>query len=167
MPPAIEPPPVEPSASTYRWGAHWILCSLMYYRIRLHDEEGYRVVLTEPVDDASLGHQLRLALTSSRLLTLEQVNAYRELKGLKERYERWVRWCLDSTGAKTRRALFKGLLGCSCDVRNGVLDLTPLRRHGAEGWVGIGRDAHVQCPIAGPDEELGRVLRVAMGRAEG
>jgi hypothetical protein len=164
---AIKAPTRQPCASAKKWGDHWILNAQMYYRSSASDRDSYGVILKDPIDDQTLGRHLRAALAASRMLTLEETALYFEPNASKERYERWVQWCMQGTGATKRRALFKGFRSCSCRVRtDGILEIAPYRRQGAEGWVGLGRETVVSCPISSPDDELGRTLRVAMERAE-
>lgn len=89
-----------------------------------------------------------------------------DYKLVAEKNVQWINDLMKHYGYKTKRALFKGLLRCGIELKNGTIKITPMRRSGAEGWEDLGEDNEgvVEIPAESLSADIGAALRVAFSR---
>lgn len=136
------------------------------YRSRVRDPETPSHKLPPDVDDLTLGLTVRQALEMSRSLSLEEMNAYRNLDTLKVNYENWVDGMMKHCNYKSRRALFKNMKSCGISLKDDIITIRPSNHERLEGWSGDGlsEEDRVKLPADCTDAELGAGLRLAFSR---
>ncbi len=119
--------------------------------------------------DASPGHvgeALVEALSASRVLRPDELDAFFDPNSIAQRYEKWVADLIQRFGYSSRRTLFKRMKRCSVDQSSGVITLRPLRHEKLEGWSGdgIAKSDYVQLGEDSSPVEIGQGVLLALSR---
>lgn len=133
--------------------------------IRTLDPDGANLCLSKDASNEELGQAALLALSKSRKIK-ESEDSYFDFNNISQRYNNWVANLMDKYGYKTKRALFKKMMQCSIEIRNGVLTISPSYHDQLEGWGedGFTESDKVILPINSSPEEIGAGLRLAFSR---
>jgi hypothetical protein len=102
------------------------------------DVRGAHISLAPSVDSESLGKAVVMALSKSRVLNVDEVDAFFDLQTTEREYEEWVQNLMNAYGYRTRRALFKTMKHCSLRNIGGTITFGPSNHEKLEGW---GREA--------------------------
>lgn len=148
------------------------------YRSSRMDPEGVRLVLLPKVDNEALGAAVLAALDASRFVLAEPREGVwihpeatfdkrlYDLDVLKHASDEWVSLHMRKFGYKTRRELFKQLLNCNIERRDGEIRIFPTAHEKLEGWSGVPEDQHVVLPGSSTPSEVGEGVRLAMSRCK-
>ena len=134
--------------------------------IRALDPDGANLLLSKNASNEELGQAALLALSKSRKIAQSEIATFFDRDNVNQRYNNWVANLMDKYGYKTKRALFKKMMRCSIEIRNGVLTISPSIHEKLEGWGGEGftESDKVILPINSSPEEIGAGLRLAFSR---
>lgn len=134
--------------------------------IRALDPDGANILLSKNASNEELGQAALLALSKSRKIEQSEIATFFDRDNVNQRYNNWVANLMDKYGYKTKRALFKKMMRCSIEIRNGVLTISPSYHDKLEGWGGEGftESDKVILPINSSPEEIGAGLRLAFSR---
>ena len=133
--------------------------------IQALDPDGANILLSKNASNEELGQAALLALSKSRKIK-ESEYIYFDNNNISQRYNNWVANLMDKYGYKTKRALFKKMMQCSIEIRDGVLTISPSIHEKLEGWGGddFTESNKVILPINSSPEEIGAGLRLAFSR---
>lgn len=134
--------------------------------IQALDPDGANILLSKNASNEELGQAALLALSKSRKIEQSEIATFFDRDNVNQRYNNWVANFMDKYGYKTKRALFKKMMRCSIEIRNGVLTISPSYHEKLEGWGGEGftESDKVILPINSSPEEIGAGLRLAFSR---
>ena len=135
------------------------------YNRRARDPDGENLSLSKDASNEELGQAALLALSKSRQIEQSEIATFFDRDNVKQRYNNWVANLMDKYGYKTKRALFKKMMQCSIEIRDGVLTISPSIHEKLEGWGGgLPKSDDVVLPINSSPEEIGAGLRLAFSR---
>jgi hypothetical protein len=133
------------------------------------DPGASKQLLSPNVDDFALGKAIRESLSCSRFIPLEEIGEFFDPNRTKAQYEQWVAEMMQRYGYKTRRALFKQMLSCGAEERDGIITFAPSSHDRLEGWgrtktdIAEGMIDETIAATESPDA-VGAALRQAMSR---
>jgi hypothetical protein len=147
----------------------------------LRDPKGVQHLLPADTSDQMLGDAVLDAMAHSRFLITkipvdggwvhpEATVAEADLfyyKKIEERHKKWVSALMESTGYKTKSALFKGMKNCSITREKGEIRIDSWRRVRSDAWSGLDPPYDVTIPESSTAEEIGAALRLAFEHAKG
>lgn len=141
------------------------ISTFSYCGIRTRDPDGENLLLSKNTSNEELGQAALLALSKSRKIK-ESEYIYFDNNNISQRYNNWVANLMDKYGYKTKRALFKKMMRCPIEIRDGVLTISPSIHEKLEGWGGddFTESNKVILPINSSPEEIGAGLRLAFSR---
>lgn len=159
-------PPIAQSEASIEFDAKFInIASLSGHRLYRVDRQAFDCYLESSVDAETLGFWLSKALVASKTYELAEIGNFFDRDVVKAYHDKWATDMIQRYGYKSRRALFKSLMHCSCVKRGGTIEIMPTQKGPGESWVGIGDSgAHVFLPESCTVRELGEGLRLAMSR---
>jgi hypothetical protein len=130
------------------------------------DPDGVQILLPPDASNEDLGKATLAALSKSRIIDISEIATFFDLDNTMKNYNNWVADLMNKYGYKTKRALFKNMMQCSIEIRNGVLTIYPSHHEKLEAWGGDGftDDDNVVLPINSTAEEIGAGLRLAFSR---
>ena len=130
------------------------------------DLDGIQTVLPLDVSDEELGQVTLLALSKSRVIDVSEIGTFFNIDNIKKRYDAWVADLMAKYNYKTKRALFKKMMQCSVEIRDGRLTISPFCHEKLEAWSGKGltEDDDVILPVNSTTEEIGAGVRLAFSR---
>ena len=136
------------------------------YRRTTRDPDGVQTLLSLDVSDEELGQATLLALSKSRIIDVSEIGTFFNIDNVKKRYDAWVADLMAKYNYKTKRALFKNMMQCSVEIRDGRLTISPFCHEKLEAWSGKGltEDDDVILPVNSTTEEIGAGLRLAFSR---
>ena len=136
------------------------------YRRTTRDPEGVQTILPLDVSDEELGQVTLLALAKSRIIDVSELGPLINRDNVKKRYDAWVADLMAKYNYKTKRALFKNMMQCSVEIRDGCLTISPFCHEKLEAWSGKGltEDDDVILPVNSTTEEIGAGVRLAFSR---
>ena len=136
------------------------------FRIKARDPDGENLSLSKNASNEELGQAALLALSKSRKIAQSEIATFFDRDNVNQRYNNWVANLMDKYGYKTKRALFKKMMQCSIEIRDGVLTISPSIHEKLEGWGGddFTESNKVILPINSSPEEIGAGLRLAFSR---
>ena len=134
--------------------------------ITTSDPDGVQKLLPIDVSDEELGQVTLLALAKSRILDVNELGPLINRDNVKKRYDAWVADLMAKYNYKTKRALFKKMMQCSVEIRDGRLTISPFCHEKLEAWSGKGlsEDDDVVLPVNSTTEEIGAGVRLAFSR---
>lgn len=161
--PAPPPPPKRKRATVeaYRHFTH--IFSHAVYRATVGDPKGYTAFLdAEPAREV-LGRAVHEALAASRFITPDhpewdtvmRLPTEGEVRAQEDDLKR-------RAGIKTRKALYNGAGLVSVTMRDGAIELRPLRHLGRGAWEGIRGHESIRLPGSISDTELGDAVNAAV-----
>ena len=122
--------------------------------------------LPPDVDDVILGQTLRLALKASKKVSVEEFQKIFH-SGIVQRLakDREV-WAMEHYGYKTKRAMYKNMMGCSIEILEGKIEIQPNHHKGMGNFTGISNDGSeiLHLPATCTYAELGAALREGFRR---
>ena len=158
------PPPARRSVATVEALRHFThIFSHAVYRAAVGDPKGYTAFLdAEPAREV-LGRAVHEALAASRFITPDHPEwdtvmrppTEDEIRAQEDDLKR-------RAGIKTRKALYNGAGLVSVTMRDGAIELRPLRHLGRGAWEGIRGQEPVRLPESVPDAELGQAVAAAI-----
>ncbi len=136
------------------------------YGLRTRDPDGEQLLLSINVSNEELGQAALLALSKSRKIAESEIATFFDRDNVSKRYDNWVANLMDKYGYKTKRALFKNMMRCSLEIRDGFLTISPMYHEKLEAWSGDGFTEidNVVLPVNSSQEEIGAGLRLAFSR---
>lgn len=137
------------------------------YRRKAADPDGVQILLPPDASNEDLGKATLAALSKSRIIDISEIGTFFDLDNTMKNYNNWVADLMNKYGYKTKRALFKNMMSCSIEIRNGVLTLSPTHHEKLEAWgrvKGLTDFEKVVLPINSTAEEIGAGLRLAFSR---
>ena len=136
------------------------------YRMTTSDPDGIQKLLPLDVSDEELGQVTLLALAKSRILDVSELGPLINRDNVKKRYDAWVADLMAKYNYKTKRALFKNMMQCSVEIRDGRLTISPSWHEKLEAWSGEGltEDDDVVLSVNSTTEEIGAGVRLAFSR---
>ena len=136
------------------------------YRMTTRDPDGLQTILPLDVSDEELGQVTLLALSKSRVINVSEIGTFLNIDNIKRRYDVWVADLMAKYNYKTKRALFKKMMRCSVEIRDGRLTISPSWHEKLEAWSGEGltEDDDVVLSVNSTTEEIGAGLRLAFSR---
>ena len=136
------------------------------YRRTTRDPDGVQTLLSLDVSDEELGQATLLALSKSRIIDVSEIETFFNIDNVKKRYDAWVTDLMAKYNYKTKRALFKNMMQCSVEIRDGCLTISPFCHEKLEAWSGKGltEDDDVILPVNSTTEEIGAGVRLAFSR---
>ena len=136
------------------------------YRRTTRDPDGVQTLLSLDVSDEELGQATLLALSKSRIIDVSEIETFFNIDNVKKRYDAWVADLMAKYNYKTKRALFKNMMQCSVEIRDGCLTISPFCHEKLEAWSGKGltEDDDVILPVNSTTEEIGAGVRLAFSR---
>ena len=136
------------------------------YRMTTSDPDGIQKLLPLDVSDEELGQVTLLALSKSRVIDVSEIGTFLNRDNIKNRYDAWVADLMAKYNYKTKRALFKNMMQCSVEIRDGILTISPSCHEKLEGWgdKGLTKDDDVVLSVNSTTEEIGAGLRLAFSR---
>ena len=141
------------------------ISTFSYCGIRARDPDGENLLLSKNASNEELGQAALLALSKSRKIAQSEIATFFDRDNVNQRYNNWVANLMDKYGYKTKRALFKKMMQCSIEIRDGVLTISPSIHEKLEGWGGgLPKSDDVVLPINSSPEEIGAGLRLAFSR---
>ena len=141
------------------------ISTFSYCGIRTRDPDGENLLLSKNASNEELGQAALLALSKSRKIEQSEIATFFDRDNVNQRYNNWVANLMDKYGYKTKRALFKKMMQCSIEIRDGVLTISPSIHEKLEGWGGgLPKSDDVVLPINSSPEEIGAGLRLAFSR---
>ena len=134
--------------------------------ITTSDPDGIRKLLPLDVSDEELGQVTLLALSKSRIIDVSEIGTFFNIDNVMKRYDAWVADLMAKYNYKTKRALFKNMMKCSVEIRDGRLTISPSCHEKLEAWSGegISDDDDVVLSVNSTTEEIGAGLRLAFSR---
>ena len=136
------------------------------YRMTTSDPDGVQKLLPLDVSDEELGQVTLLALSKSRVIEVSEIGTFLNIDNIKKRYDAWVADLMAKYNYKTKRALFKKMMQCSVEIRDGRLTISPSWHEKLEAWSGEGltEDDDVVLSVNSTTEEIGAGVRLAFSR---
>lgn len=135
------------------------------YNRRARDPDGENLCLSKSASNEELGQATLLSLSKSRKIEQSEIATFFDRDNVNQRYNNWVANLMEKYGYKTKRALFKKMMQCSIEIRDGVLTISPSIHEKLEGWGGgLPKSDDVVLPINSSPEEIGAGLRLAFSR---
>ena len=136
------------------------------YRRTTRDPEGVQTILPLDVSDEELGQATLLALSKSRILDVSEIGTFFNIDNVMKRYDAWVADLMAKYNYKTKRALFKNMMQCTVEIRDGRLTISPSCHEKLEAWggKGISDDDKVVLSVNSTTEEIGAGVRLAFSR---
>ena len=136
------------------------------YRSRTSDPDGIQMLLPLDVSDEELGQATLLALSKSRIIDISEIGTFFNIDNVMKRYDAWVADLMAKYNYKTKRALFKNMMQCTVEIRDGRLTISPSCHEKLEAWSGkgISDDDKVVLSINSTTEEIGAGVRLAFSR---
>lgn len=118
--------------------------------------------LPPDVDDAALGHTLRLALKASKRVSVDEFQKMFHSGVIQQRSKDREAWAMKHYGYKTKRAMYKNMDICSIEIANGQIMIQPTHMKAADGSYTVKTDTgpfplYVAETVS--DAELGAALR--------
>ncbi|GHE06496.1 hypothetical protein U879_08250 [Defluviimonas sp. 20V17] len=161
------PPPPQPAESreatveAYRQFMH--VFSQAVYGAAVGDPKGYAAFLEAEPARGDLGRAVHEALAASRFITpdhpewdaIMRMPTEDEIRAQEDDLKR-------RAGIKTRKALYNGAGLVSVTLRDGAIELRPLRHLGRGAWEGIRGHEPVRLPEFVSDTELGEAVAAAI-----
>lgn len=116
--------------------------------------------LPPDVDDATLGQTLRLALKSSKQVSVEEFHGILN-SGVIDRLEKDRQaWVMKEYGYKNKRAMYRNMENCSIDMVEGHIEIQPMHHKSLDGYSATTEDPQlVSVPITAAEVEIGAALR--------
>lgn len=162
--PPPPPPPAESREATvdaYRQFTH--VFSHAVYRAAVGDPKGYAAFLDPEPARERLGRAVHEALAASRFITpdhpewdaIMRMPTEDEIKAREEDLKR-------RAGVKTNKALYNGVGSVAVTLRDGQIELRPLRYLGRVAWEGIRGHEPIRLPESVSDTELGDAVTAAI-----
>ncbi len=158
---------IERSWADALWNGELLYISTFSGRRRTaRDPKGKEFFLQPDADDQTIGEAVLHALESSRVLTMEEANAFFDFENSKRLYEDWVVRMIDRYGYKSRRGLFKDMKDCWIEHQGDKIIFKPTHHDKLEGWSGEGihESDYVVLPASSTSMEIGAALRLALSR---
>ena len=141
------------------------ISTFSYCGIRTRDPDGENLCLSKSASNEELGQATLLSLSKSRKIEQSEIATFFDRDNVNQRYNNWVANLMEKYGYKTKRALFKKMMQCSIEIRDGVLTISPSIHEKLEGWGGgLPKSDDVVLPINSSPEEIGAGLRLAFSR---
>lgn len=158
------PPPVESREATVEAFRHFThVFSHAVYRAAYGDPKGYAAFLDPDPARGDLGRAVHEALAASRFITPDHPEwgtvmrppTEDEIRAQEDDLKR-------RAGIKTRKALYNGAGLVSVTMRDGAIELRPLRHLGRGAWEGIRGQEPIRLPGSISDTELGDAVTAAI-----
>lgn len=162
--PPAPPPPKECKEATVDAFRHFThVFSHAVYRAAVYDPQGYAAFLDAEPAREDLGRAVRDALAASRFITPDHPEwdiimrppTADEIKAREEDLRR-------RAGVKTNKALYNGVGSVAVTLRDGQIELRPLRHLGRGAWEGIRGHQPIRLPGSVSDTELGDAVNAAI-----
>lgn len=137
------------------------------FRIKTGDPNGEELTLSKNVSNKELGQAALLALSKSRIIDQSEIATFFDRDNVSKRYDSWVGNLMEQFGYKTKRALFKNMMQCSLEIRDGFLTISPSYHEKLEAWgggKGLTESDNVVLSVNSSAEEIGAGLRLAFSR---
>lgn len=136
------------------------------FRIKTRDPDGEQLLLSKTFSNEELGQAVLLALSKSRIINQSEIATFFDRDNVSKRYDSWVANLMEQYGYKTKRTLFKNMMRCSLEIRDGFLTISPSYHEKLEAWSGTGitENDNVVLPVGSSAEEIGAGLRLAFSR---
>lgn len=145
-----------------------LICIQTYsgFRMMAADPDGEELLLSTNISDLQLGQAALLALSKSRIIAQSEIENYFDNTKRDEIYNKWVNRLIERYSYKTKRALFKNMMRCSLEIRNGFFTISPSHHEKLEAWSGTGitENDTVVLPVGSSAEEIGAGLRLTFSR---
>lgn len=125
-----------------------------------------RHYLPPDVDNATLGHTLRLALKASKRVGVEEFQKIFHSGMVQQIAKERDAWAMKQYGYKTRRAMYKHMDNCSVSVADGQIEISPSHHNSLDGYSVTKDDGPFPSylPETTSDAELGVALREGFSR---
>jgi len=138
------------------------------YGSSMQDPKGSQHLLSPDADDSELGAAALDALGRSRFVLPEEDSDLFDYKLKAERYAAWVEKLIVAFGYGTKYELFKNMISCDLESKNGLITLFPTNHDELEGWSGdgISKEDYVVISANSSAEEVGAALRVGFSRCK-
>ena len=122
--------------------------------------------LPPDVDDARLGHTLRLALGASKRASVEEFQKIFHSGVIQQLGKERTAWAMKQYGYKSKRAMYKNMDCCWISVFEGVIEIKPTHHKSMDSYSGISNDGPeiLHIPETASDAELGAALREGFTR---
>jgi hypothetical protein len=133
------------------------------YRSCVTDPKGSQHLLSHEVEDLELGAALIDALARSRFVTPQEDLSLFDYKQVMQRHSEWTLKLVAKYGYKGPRALFKEMMHCRVERRNGLIAFIPMCHSRLQEWSGHGItvEDHVIVPETSTPAQLGAALKLA------
>ena len=153
-------------ATVYKNQDFILVVTFSGYNRRTSDPDGIQILLPLDVSDEELGQATLLALSKSRIIDVSEIGTFFNIDNVMKRYDAWVADLMAKYNYKTKRALFKKMMQCSVEIRDGRLTISPSCHEKLEAWSGegISDDDDVVLSVNSTTEEIGAGLRLAFSR---
>lgn len=136
------------------------------YRRSAYDPKGVQSILAYDVGDEELGAAVLRSLDASRFLAPEEIGSFFDLAAVESRYALWVQGLMQVVGCESRKELFRDMKLCNIERRSGEIVVTPTKHEKLEAWGGTGQKDDRVSISSGAAIDVGRGLRVALGRCK-
>ena len=153
-------------ATVYKNQDFILVVTFSGYRSRTSDPDGIQILLPLDVSDEELGQATLLALSKSRIIDVSEIGTFFNIDNVMKRYDAWVADLMAKYNYKTKRALFKKMMQCSVEIRDGRLTISPSWHEKLEAWSGEGltEDDDVVLSVKSTTEEIGAGVKLAFSR---
>ena len=153
-------------ATVYKNQDFILVVTFSGYRSRTSDPDGIQILLPLDVSDEELGQATLLALSKSRIIDVSEIGTFFNIDNVMKRYDAWVADLMAKYNYKTKRALFKNMMRCYVEIRDGCLTISPSWHEKLEAWSGEGltEDDDVVLSVKSTTEEIGAGVKLAFSR---
>jgi hypothetical protein len=126
-----------------------------------------RLYLPQDISDERLGVALRDTMSHSRVVSpADDPDLFDDAKA-DQRFDAYVRELMDRFGYASGREALKELLHCSVELVDDQISIRPSRQFAPSLWQGLGPDSWILLAADCSASELGKGLRLAIGRCRG
>jgi len=129
------------------------------------DPQSFIVTLPGNASDEDVGLAVSQALDASRFLSTEEASIFFRREEASKRSEEIILALMTTSNINNRRAFFKDVKLCHISCRSEALYFEPTRRHGAEGFEGLGAESSLSLPSTASISDIGAALASALDRS--
>lgn len=139
------------------------------YRTSAVDLNGETIFLPIEVNADELGGAILAALAVSRVISVEEIESYRDLERLKKVSLEWRRKIIQKYEYKTETRIFRNMKYCSIRSVNENIEFSPTIHKKKDSWVGTGLKGADHVIVTEKDSvgAIGRAALLALTRSTG
>lgn len=156
---------IDARASVYSNGDFFRITTMSQGMLDYAEPDASPHYLTPDVDDATLGHTLRLALKASKRVSVEEFQKIFHSGVIQKLGNERDAWAMKHYGYKTKRAMYKNMDSCSISVADRQIEIAPLHHKSLDGYSATVDGPHpLYVPESATNEKLGAALRDGFSR---